>query len=100
MDKFVARQKDRAADNAGPTDAAKKRKVSDEGRIVQDSWEIDYFISELKGKPFCLICKQTLAVKKKYNVQRHYETRHPAHIEPSHQGQLSELAFYRNSKTV
>uniref|UniRef100_H3ALC5 DUF4371 domain-containing protein n=1 Tax=Latimeria chalumnae TaxID=7897 RepID=H3ALC5_LATCH len=42
---------------------------------AQDCWEWDFFVTDLKGKPFCLICKEKLSVPKRFNVQRHYETR-------------------------
>ena len=39
-------------------------------------WEEDYFFVEFKGKPICLICKESVALSKKCNVERHYTSRH------------------------
>ena len=36
-----------------------------------------FFFIEERGKPFCLKCKRPLAVMKKENLKRHYETNHP-----------------------
>jgi len=30
--------------------------------------------TEVKGKPVCLMCGQSVAVMKEYNLRRHYET--------------------------
>ena len=54
----------------------KKRKVDSECRKFQTRWENEYFFAEVKGKCVCLICNETVAVIKKYNVQRHFETKH------------------------
>ena len=57
--------------------SVKKRKVVDERRVFQsERTEISFFIEE-RGKPFGLKCKKTLAVMKKENLKRHYETNHP-----------------------
>ena len=57
--------------------SAKKRKISDEKRLFKKEWtDISLFIEE-RGKPFSLKCKRTLAVMKKKNLKRHYETNHP-----------------------
>ena len=45
-------------------------------RVFQDKLENMYFVTEVKGKVQCLICLQTIAVLKEYNVRRHYITMH------------------------
>jgi len=35
-----------------------------------------YFIIIQNTKLMCLICQETIAVFKEYNVKRHYETKH------------------------
>lgn len=54
----------------------KKRKVSEEHRCFQDSWINKYFFIQFKEKPTCLICRESVAVFKEFNIQRHYETKH------------------------
>ncbi|XP_073807411.1 general transcription factor II-I repeat domain-containing protein 2-like [Danio rerio] len=54
----------------------KKRKVDSEGRRFQERWELEYFFTENRGNCVCLICKETVALFKDFNVKRHYETRH------------------------
>ena len=39
-------------------------------------WEEDYFFVEFKGKPICLICKDSVALSKKCNLERHYKQKH------------------------
>lgn len=57
----------------------KKRKVGSEFRKFQTLWESEYFLKEFKGKCVCLICTETVAVMKEYNV-RHYGTKHQAYV--------------------
>ena len=50
----------------------------DEKRVFQVKWESLYFVTEVSDKIQCLVCQQTIAVPKEYNVRRHYETMHHA----------------------
>lgn len=54
----------------------KKCKIASECRKFQTRWENKYFLIEVKGKCVCLICNETVAVMKDYNVRGHYETKH------------------------
>ena len=54
----------------------KKRKIDEEHRAFNEKWEIKYFFIENKRKPICLICNESIAVCKEYNLKRHYETQH------------------------
>lgn len=54
----------------------KKRKIADEKRVFQEKWEDLYFVTEVHDTILCLICQQTIAVVKEYNIRRHYETMH------------------------
>ena len=54
----------------------KKCKIASECRKVQTWWENEYFFMEVKRKCVCLICHESVAVMKDYNVRRHYETKH------------------------
>ena len=55
---------------------AKRRKVDDECRSFNDEWTEKYFSILHFGKPTCLICNQSVAVNKEFNIKRHYETKH------------------------
>ena len=35
-----------------------------------------YFFTEVNGRCVCLLCNESLAVYKEYNVRRHYDTQH------------------------
>lgn len=54
----------------------KRRKVGDECRTFNDKWTLDYFFASVKGAAVCLICNESVAVLKEYNIKRHYETKH------------------------
>ncbi len=51
-----------------------KRKVDSENRGFQARWEAEYMFTEVKGKPVCLLCGDSVSVMKEYNLRRHYET--------------------------
>ncbi|KAK0136318.1 General transcription factor II-I repeat domain-containing protein 2 [Merluccius polli] len=55
---------------------AKKRKVDKEDRRFQERWKLQYFFTESRNNCVCLICKQSVAVAKEFNVKRHYQTTH------------------------
>ncbi|UYV61751.1 EPM2AIP1 [Cordylochernes scorpioides] len=54
----------------------KKRKIDSECRKFKDHWNIQYFVIESSNKALCLICNESIAVLKEYNMKRHYETKH------------------------
>ena len=54
----------------------KRRKIASECRNFQTRWTNEYFFIENKGKCVCLICNESVAVIKEYNVRRHHETKH------------------------
>ncbi|XP_026475998.1 general transcription factor II-I repeat domain-containing protein 2B-like [Ctenocephalides felis] len=54
----------------------KKRKIVDEHRNFQERWKFDYFFTIVKDKAVCLLCSETVAVLKEYNIKRHYKTKH------------------------
>lgn len=53
-----------------------KRKVDTENRGFQTRWELEYMFTEVAGKPVCLLCGESVAVMKEYNMRRHHETKH------------------------
>ncbi|KAF4087849.1 hypothetical protein AMELA_G00076080 [Ameiurus melas] len=54
----------------------KKRKVNSEGRRFQDKWKLEYFFTEIRNNCVCLICQETVAVFKEFNIKRHYQMKH------------------------
>ncbi|UYV77791.1 EPM2AIP1 [Cordylochernes scorpioides] len=54
----------------------KKRKIDSECRKFKDQWNIQYFVIESSNQALCLICNESIAVLKEYNMKRHYETKH------------------------
>jgi hypothetical protein len=54
----------------------RKRKITDEKRVFQDTWEEEYMVVVNKhGSSTCLICRESVMLKK-YNIHRHYTTKH------------------------
>lgn len=54
----------------------KKRKVDSERRVFKNQWTDKYFFAEVRSKAVCLICQETVAVFKEYNISRHFSTKH------------------------
>jgi len=57
----------------------KKRKLDFENRIFNPTWSEKYCFVERFGQAQCVICYQTVAAYKEYNIRRHWETKHPSH---------------------
>jgi len=55
--------------------SSKKRKVDSEWRIFKDEWTWKNFFTVFRDKP-CLICNETVAVYKEYNISRHFNSKH------------------------
>lgn len=54
-----------------------KSKSTESYRIFHDEWEKNYCFTESKAhKPICLLCFTTVAIAKKYNLERHYKQNH------------------------
>lgn len=54
----------------------RKRKFEEKVRYFQEKWSYQYFFIENKNKAICLICNESVAVIKEYNIKRHYDTKH------------------------
>ena len=70
---------------------AKKRKVDSEGRRFQERWKLEYFFTEIRNSCVCLICHETVAVFKEFNIRRHYQTKH---------SNYDNLTGYERSETL
>lgn len=54
----------------------KRRKVDSECRMFNQEWGVKYFFVRSGNKALCLVCNETVAVFKEYNLRRHYKTKH------------------------
>lgn len=61
-----------------PSKTVPKRKISEEKRTFQEIWEEEFcFVSGHKeGTATCLICRDTIVGLKRYNLFRHYTSKH------------------------
>lgn len=50
-----------------------KRKIDSECCFFNEKWSLDYL--DIYSKKICLNCKESIVLQK-YNIQRHYETKH------------------------
>ncbi|KAI7802668.1 putative general transcription factor II-I repeat domain-containing protein 2-like [Triplophysa rosa] len=55
---------------------AKKRKVDSECRVFNEEWTTKYFFTSIGQKAVCLICHESIAVFKDYNLSRHFSSKH------------------------
>lgn len=70
-------------------------------RDFQGSWEAEYMFVDVRGKIECLLCGDSVAVMKEYNLRRHYETKHHdtyKHLNTKQRLQKVEDLFYCGSK--
>ena len=56
--------------------AVKKRKIEDESRVFNNEWTVKYYFIEIGNKAVCLLCHESVAVYKVYNLKRHNQTKH------------------------
>ncbi len=56
----------------------KSRQWHTDKRNLKKVWQDEFLFTEVKSKAVCLVCKQSVAVLKEYNIRRHYETKHSA----------------------
>ncbi|XP_042242397.1 general transcription factor II-I repeat domain-containing protein 2B-like [Homarus americanus] len=60
---------------------SKKRKVEAEHRTFNKEWTSKYFFTNVDEKAVCLICRESVAMLKNYNLKRHFETKHSSKYE-------------------
>ena len=41
-----------------------------------EQWIEHYLFIEIRGTSVCLVCTETVACLKEYNIKRHYDTEH------------------------
>lgn len=49
-----------------------KRKVGFECHTFKSQWSVDYIVTKLDGKTLCLLCSDTIAVVKEYNIRQRF----------------------------
>lgn len=58
----------------------KKRKIDNENRQFSKEWTEKYLFTEITTndtrKQICLLCNESIAVSKEYNLRRHFNTKH------------------------
>ena len=54
-----------------------KRKIDVEHRAFNPEWTNKYFLTLLENKIVCLLCHETNYVSMEYNLQRHFDSKHP-----------------------
>ena len=52
--------------------SSERRKIDCEKRLLSNEWCKKYFVIQHNKNVICLICQNTTAVMKKYNIKRHY----------------------------
>ena len=57
----------------------RKRKVDRECRAFNKDWMLKYFFTKVGKKAVCLLCGQSVAVLKEYNISHHYATKHASY---------------------
>ncbi|KAK1901603.1 General transcription factor II-I repeat domain containing protein 2 [Dissostichus eleginoides] len=72
---------------------AEKRKKK---YCFQDVWEEEFFFTTVKEKCVCLICGATVAIAKRHNVERHFDTCHKSYNAnyPPGSALQAEKAYY------
>jgi len=74
-------------------------KLKDQPRTFHEEWEMKYFFTESKAlKPICLICSTTVAVAKKYNLERHFKQIHAKIGQDYPEGSALRADFIKKKK--
>ena len=54
----------------------RKRTVTEENRKFNDEWRGKYLFTSVNNRAVCLICQNSIAQIKEYNIKRHFEKNH------------------------
>ena len=77
--------------------SAKHRKIESKGRLFKEDWTEKYFFVEHNNKALCLICQETVAVFKEFNMNRHYETKHSRYSEITGQARRDKIVKLKSN---
>jgi len=53
----------------------KKRSIEDECHAFNVEWTVKYYFTKVGNKAACLLCPESVAVVKEYNLKRHNQTK-------------------------
>ncbi|XP_025407137.1 general transcription factor II-I repeat domain-containing protein 2B-like [Sipha flava] len=74
-------------------------KLKERSRTFHEEWEMQYCFTESKAlKPICLICSITIAVAKKYNLERHFKQNHSSINKNYPEGSSLRAEFIKKKK--
>ncbi|XP_025424562.1 general transcription factor II-I repeat domain-containing protein 2-like isoform X2 [Sipha flava] len=74
-------------------------KLKERSRTFHEEWEMQYCFTESKAlKPICLICSTTIAVAKKYNLERHFKQNHSSINKNYPEGSSLRAEFIKKKK--
>lgn len=85
MDKFLEKKSksDTQSDDSNQSQCSEKSSKEKQedlkhkaARKFNNDWENLYFVIEQNGKPFCLLCNDVGTENRKYNIERHFNSRH------------------------
>lgn len=76
------------------------KRSNDGTRLFNIDWNWEYFFTydDTQKKPLCILCHDTVALCKKGNVKRHFETKHKLSIEKLSLTSKSERTVYFEGK--
>ena len=52
----------------------RKRTLQEEERVLNEEWELQFYVVSVKDKMTCLLCNSMITTVKKYNANQHYTT--------------------------
>ena len=61
--------------------SATQEKINDEGRVFNSKWCSKYFVVPHDRGTICLVCQNTIAVVKEYDVKRRHTTKHSSQFD-------------------
>lgn len=85
MDKYLVKKSkpDTQSDDSNQSTSSEqtnKEKAEDlKHKIVRkfnEDWQNLYFVTEQDGKPFCLLCRDVQPENRKFNIERHFNSKH------------------------
>ena len=54
----------------------RKCKIVDESRVFNKEWTSKYFFTNTENKAVHLLCQETIAVLKEFNLRQHHDMKH------------------------
>ena len=57
-----------------PNPNIRKRTLQEERRVINEEWELQFYVVAVKDKIMCLLCNSMITAVKKCNAKQHYTT--------------------------